>query len=110
MIVTIETAEDPIVMMTAVAAMDHEMMTAVAAMVLGMMTAEDTSTRTTIAIALVTNATTMMTTGMTAEVDQLLLPETATEVTWIIGTGIVTKDHGAPPARQKDGANMDGIN
>lgn len=100
MIVTIEPAEDPIVMMTAVAAT-----------VLGMMTAEDTSTGTTIAIALVTNATTtMMMTVMTTEVDQLLLPETATEVTWIIGTGIGMKDHGAPPARQRVGANMDGIN
>lgn len=111
MIVTIETAVDPIVMMTAVAVMDHEMMTAVVVMVLGGMTAEDTSTETMIAIALVTNATTtMMTTVMTAEVDQLLLPETATEVTWIIGTAIGMKDHGALLVRQRVGANMDGIN
>lgn len=95
MIATIETAE---VMMIAAEATVHEMMTV-----------EDTSTGTMIATVLVTNATTTMMTDMTVEVDQLLLPETATEVTWIIGTGIGMKDHEVLPVRQKVGANMEGI-
>lgn len=98
MIATIETAEDPIVMMTAGEGM-----------VLGMMTAEDTSTGTMIAIVLATNATTtMMMTVMTTEVG-LPLPGIATEVMWITGIGIVMKDHGALPAHQKVGANMEEI-
>lgn len=77
MIVTIETAEDPTVMMTAVEAMAHGMMIAAVVMVHGGMTAEEMSTGTMTAIALVTNATTMMMTVMKAEAD---LRTIATEV------------------------------
>ena len=75
MIVTIETAEAPIVMMIVVEVMVHEMMIAVEVMVHGGMTAEDTSTGTMIAIALVTNATTtmMMMTVTKVETDLLTI-------------------------------------
>ena len=97
MIEMIETAEDQIVMMTVVEAM-----------VPGVMTAEDTSTGTTTVTALATNATTTtMMTVMKVETDLLII---ATEVMWIIGTGIGMKGHGVLLVRQKVRANMEGIN
>jgi hypothetical protein len=107
MIVTIETAEDLIVMMTAVEVMAQGMMTAAVVMVLGMMTAEEMSTGTMTAIALATNATTMM--MMTVTKAETGLLTIATEVMWITGTGIGMKGHGVLLVRQKGGANMEGI-
>lgn len=107
-IVMIETAGAPIVTMIAAEAMAHGMMIAaeVVIMVLGGMTAEDTITGTTTATALAINAT--ITTTMTVMAGQLL-PEIATEVMWIIGTGIGMKGQGVLLVRRKVGANMEGI-
>jgi hypothetical protein len=103
----IETEGDLIVMMTAAGGMAHGMMTVVVAMVPGVTTAEDTSTGTMTVTALATNATTiMMMTGMKVETGLLTIE---TEAMWIIGTGIGMKGHGVLLVRQKDEANMVGI-
>lgn len=109
MIAMTETAGAPIVMMIAAGAMAHGMMIVGEEVIMapGEMIAEDMSTGTMIGAALATNATTTM--MMTVMVGQLL-PETAIEVMWIIGTGIDMKDHGGLLVRQKVRANTEGIN
>ena len=93
--------------MTEIAEAPIVMMIAAGVMVQGGMTAEDTITETMTVPALATSATTTM--MMTVMVDQLL-PKTATEVMWIIGTGIVMKGHGVLLVRQEERGNMEGIN
>lgn len=105
MIAMTETAGAPIVMMIAAGAMAHGMMIVGEEVIMapGEMIAEDMTTGTMIGAALATNATTIMMIGQ-------LLPETAIEVMWIIGTGIDMKDHGGLLVRQKVRANTEGIN